>query len=281
MNLRADGEQVRCTAPRGVLTPSLREEIARRKLEILLHLRHRPLSFGEESLWFLQQLQGDRADYNLSIAARLRGALDPASLARSLEVVARRHDMLRTTFMAVDGQPFRIIAADPIVTLPLIDLGASPADVREAELHRLAATETRRPFDLARGPCWRTLLVRLDERDHVLIVAKHQSVSDGWSTQVFFRELNVAPPDIELGEKAPITVVNSVNPYRSARRSRATGSMRCSPTGAGGSRAPRRLSISPPTTREASSRRATTAGRHSRYPTRSQARCACSAATRV
>lgn len=189
VNLRADGEQVRCTALRGVLTPSLREEIARRKLEILLHLRHRPLSFGEESLWFLQQLQGDRADYNLSIAARLRGALDPASLARCLEVLARRHDMLRTTFMAVDGQPFRIIAADPVVTLPLTDLGASPADVREAELHRLAAAETRRPFDLARGPCWRTLLVRLDERDHVLIVAKHQIVSDGWSTQVFFREL--------------------------------------------------------------------------------------------
>jgi amino acid adenylation domain-containing protein len=188
-NLRADGEQVRCTAPRGILTPSLRAEIARRKLEILLHLRHRPLSFGEESLWFLQQLQGDRADYNLSVAARLRGALDPASLARSLEAVARRHDMLRTTFMAVDGQPFRIVAAEPVVTLPLTDLGAWPADVREAELHRLAAAETRHPFDLARGPCWRAHLVRLDARDHVLIVAKHQIVSDGWSTQVLFRDL--------------------------------------------------------------------------------------------
>ncbi len=97
--------------------------------------------------------------------------------------------MLRTTFMAVDGQPFRILAADPVVRASLTDLSAAPADVREAALHRLAAAATRRPFDLARGPCWRTLLVRLDERDHALIVAKHQIVSDGWSTQVFFREL--------------------------------------------------------------------------------------------
>lgn len=189
MKVRADGEQVRCSAPRGVLTPALREEIGRRKPEILLHLRQRPLSFGEQSLWFLEQLQGDRADYNLSVAARLRGALDPAGLARSLQAVARRHDTLRTTFAAVGGHPFRVIAADPDVSLPLTDLRAFPADGREAELHRLAAAETRRPFDLARGPCWRTRLVRLDERDHVLLVAKHQIVSDGWSTQVFFREL--------------------------------------------------------------------------------------------
>src|SRR5262249_35019631 len=118
----------------------------------------RPLSFGQRSLWFLAQLQADRADYNVCSAARLTGVLDRAILTRGLEGVAKRHQTLRTTFAAAGGRPRQIIAADPDVRLPLTDLRDLPAEARAAELQRLAAAETRRPFDLARGPCWRTRL---------------------------------------------------------------------------------------------------------------------------
>jgi amino acid adenylation domain-containing protein len=149
-----------------------------------------PLSFAQERLWFLDQLQPGSAQYNLPLALRLSGPLDPAALAWTLGQVERRHEALRTVFAAVEGAPVQVIrpAREPF-PLPVVDLSGLAAEVREAHLARVAGEEARRPFDLAQGPPWRGSLVRLGEEDHGALLTQHHIVSDGWSLAVLVREV--------------------------------------------------------------------------------------------
>ncbi|HEX8352860.1 MAG TPA: amino acid adenylation domain-containing protein, partial [Pyrinomonadaceae bacterium] len=149
-----------------------------------------PLSFAQQRLWFMDQLEPGGSAYNVPTALGLKGALDAGALARSLEAVVARHESLRTTFgLAADGQPVQVIADNMSVPVPLEDLRGLPEDVREDEARRLARAEAERPFDLTRGPLLRARLLRLSDEEHVLLVTMHHIVSDGWSMGVFVREV--------------------------------------------------------------------------------------------
>ena len=165
-----------------------------------LPLEAPPLSFAQQRLWFLDQLEPDSPLYNLPTAVRLQGELDVAALRRALAALLLRHESLRTTFTAVDGEGQQMIAAigslaeaEALIALPVVDLGMLPdAAAQEAEVARLAAEEARAPFRLD-GTTARTLLrvrlLRLAAADHVALLTMHHIVSDGWSMGVLVREL--------------------------------------------------------------------------------------------
>ncbi|HVR95722.1 MAG TPA: non-ribosomal peptide synthase/polyketide synthase, partial [Thermoanaerobaculia bacterium] len=147
-----------------------------------------PLSFAQQRLWFLDQLEPGSAAYNIPLAVRLTGDLPAGLPERIFAEVVRRHEPLRTTFASHDGRAVQVISP-PRVELPVVDLSLVPALVSDSEALRLAREEARRPFDLARGPLLRLSLIRLDEREHVLLVTMHHIVSDGWSMSVLLREV--------------------------------------------------------------------------------------------
>ncbi|HEX8351419.1 MAG TPA: amino acid adenylation domain-containing protein, partial [Pyrinomonadaceae bacterium] len=149
-----------------------------------------PLSFAQQRLWFLDQLEPGASAYNVPLAVRLTGQLDAGALARSLSEIVSRHESLRTTFdVAADGQPVQVIADARVTEVPLEDLRGLPEAVREDEARRLARAEAERPFDLTRGPLLRARLLRLSDEEHVLLVTMHHIVSDGWSMGVLVREV--------------------------------------------------------------------------------------------
>ncbi|HYG61470.1 MAG TPA: amino acid adenylation domain-containing protein, partial [Thermoanaerobaculia bacterium] len=148
-----------------------------------------PLSFAQQRLWFLDQLVPGSPLYNIPGALRLTGALDPALLGGVLAEVARRHEVLRTTFRAEGGEPVQVIAAEPRLPLPVVDLAGLPAARRREERERRTAAEARLPFDLATGPLLRAALLRLAPGDHVVLITLHHIVADAWSMEVFSREI--------------------------------------------------------------------------------------------
>jgi amino acid adenylation domain-containing protein len=148
-----------------------------------------PLSFSQQRLWFLDQLEPGSFAYNLAGALLLRGLLDAATLAGALSGVVRRHESLRTTFREADGQPWQVISPPAPFPLPIFDLSGLPPAAREKEAQRIATAEARRPYQLARGPLLRSALLQLGEREHALLIGMHHIVSDGWSMGIFVREL--------------------------------------------------------------------------------------------
>ncbi|HYR06432.1 MAG TPA: amino acid adenylation domain-containing protein, partial [Longimicrobium sp.] len=172
------------------------EEMRREALPVLPPVvpaertRALPLSFTQQRLWFLEQLGSPGSVYHLHKSLRLRGALDVEALVRALDGVVARHEALRTTFVQVDGVPEQRIAPAAASGFHLVehDLGGR-ADA-EAELDRLIAGEAHAPFDLERGPLVRGRLIRLAADDHVLLLAMHHLVTDGWSFGVLFDELS-------------------------------------------------------------------------------------------
>jgi hypothetical protein len=139
------------------------------------------LSFAQQRLWFLQQLDPASIAYNVPLALRLEGGLNVRALERTLEEIIRRHESLRTTFPTVDGHPVqRVTPVGPLV-LGIVDLQDFSKPTPETESRRLAAKEAVEPFDLATGPLFRTQLLRLGIEDHVLLVTLHHIVSDGWT----------------------------------------------------------------------------------------------------
>ncbi|MGK3989851.1 amino acid adenylation domain-containing protein [Sorangium sp. So ce136] len=148
-----------------------------------------PLSASQQRLWFLDQLDGQSATYNMGGAMRLEGPCDAAALERSLLEIVRRHEALRTSFAARDGKPVQIISPEARCDLEVVSLEALPAETQESEVRRLATEHLRRPFDLAGERLSRTTLLRLRDDVHVLLLAVHHIISDGWSIAVFFHEL--------------------------------------------------------------------------------------------
>ncbi len=166
-----------------------------------------PLSFAQQRLWFLDQLEPGNPAYNLATAVLLTGPLDRAAFAASLEGVVARHEALRTTFRLADdadGEPVQRIAPPAPLPLPGIDLAGLPEEAREAEALRLAAEEAMRPFDLARGPLLRAALLRLDAVRHVALLTLHHMVGDGWSIDLLVRELAALYPAFAAGLPSPL-----------------------------------------------------------------------------
>jgi amino acid adenylation domain-containing protein len=152
-----------------------------------------PLSFAQERLWFIDQWIPESPAYNIPAAVLLRGPLDVAALGAALAAIVRRHETLRTTFAAVEGNPVQIIHPGMTVPLPVVDLEALGLEALgeggEAGWRALAGEEARRGFDLWSGPLLRTSLLRLGAADHVLVVNLHHIISDGWSMGVLIEEL--------------------------------------------------------------------------------------------
>ncbi|MEW5983048.1 MAG: non-ribosomal peptide synthase/polyketide synthase [Acidobacteriota bacterium] len=147
-----------------------------------------PLSFAQERLWFLDQLEGPNATYNSPVAVRMTGHLDVQALEDSVTAIGNRHETLRTTFATgSDGRPLQRIAPDIRIALPVLDLQS--ANERERRLDACLAQEATEPFDLARGPLLRGTLLRIAPDDHLLLLTMHHIVSDAWSAAVFVREL--------------------------------------------------------------------------------------------
>ena len=225
VKLWLEGEAVKFSAPKGALTPELKDELKARKEEIRRFLveaaemagegtkqlipavaRDLPLalSFGQERLWFLEQLEPGGAAYAIPAALRLDGPLVFEALQRAIEEIVRRHEALRTTFSSIEGQPVAVVHDAVAVPLPLTDLSLLPPEEREISMRREIAIESRRSFDLAAGPLLRARLLRLAPEEHVLISAMHHIVSDGWSNNVFARELGVLYDAFAAGRSSPL-----------------------------------------------------------------------------
>ena len=160
-----------------------------------------PLSFAQQRLWFLYQLEPDSASYNIPISVRLQGALNASALEQSLNEILRRHEVLRTTFSTMNGEPVQIISPFEPRELCVEDLsGWLDEKARINEARRLTAVETATPFDLINGPLFRARLLRLDENDHVIILTMHHIVSDGWSLGILINELTTLYRSYSAGE---------------------------------------------------------------------------------
>ncbi|MGL4502322.1 MAG: condensation domain-containing protein, partial [Planktothrix sp.] len=146
-------------------------------------------SFSQARLWFLDRLEPNSSFYNLPYAIRLTGVLHIPALEQSLTEIVRRHEVIRTTFKEVAGEPMQIINPAEPVTLATIDLRQVPPSEREGEALRLATREAQTPFNLTTGPLLRSTLLQLDDIEYIVLFTLHHIVSDGWSTGVIIREL--------------------------------------------------------------------------------------------
>jgi len=163
-----------------------------------------PLSFAQQRLWFLNQLEPTSSVYNLLLPFRLEGPLDAAALEAAFNAVIERHEILRTTFQLSGEQPIQVIAPQLKVAFAEQDLrGLTPA-AQEVEVKRLARQAEQQPFDLAHGPLIRLHLLRLAEAAHALFIELHHIIFDGWSFDLLFQDIARAYAAYRTGE-TPIT----------------------------------------------------------------------------
>ncbi|WP_375466723.1 amino acid adenylation domain-containing protein [uncultured Nostoc sp.] len=216
VKLWVDGEQLRANAPKGVLTAETRDLLVQNKTELILWLHQKnelakltggiatdtdlppikadrtqnlPLSFGQEQIWLLNQLEPNNPFYNEQAALRLRGNLNVVALEQSLNKIIARHEALRTNFRTFNEQPIQIIAESLTLNLSVVDLTELPESEKEIACQQLATAEAIRPFDLANSGLIRASVLQLTEVEHVLLLTLHHIVFDAWSVGVLMREL--------------------------------------------------------------------------------------------
>jgi amino acid adenylation domain-containing protein len=223
IKLWVDGDKLRVNAPAGSLTPVLQKEIAQRKDALVAVLKQAPgvsesapalkpirrngplrLSFSQQRLWFLDQMTPGSAAYNIPMAVTIDGPLHLSALQRSLDEVVRRHEVLRTHFVAVDGQAAQVIDSPQSLAMPIVDLAYLEEEARMAEAHRLVLAEAQRPFVLSEGPLLRSLLVCLDPQRHLLVLTVHHIAADAWSLGILTRELGALYQACAGGQDSPL-----------------------------------------------------------------------------
>jgi amino acid adenylation domain-containing protein len=165
-----------------------------------------PLSFSQARLWFVNQLQPGTPAYNIPIAVRLTGRLNVPVLVRSIHEIIRRHEILRTSFAVVEGEPVQAILAESCVTLnlPEVDLRQLPDAERQAQAQQFAIAEAQTPFDLAQPPLFRAKLLHLSAEESMLLLTLHHIIADGWSVKVFVRELTALYEAFSTGKPSPL-----------------------------------------------------------------------------
>ena len=163
-----------------------------------------PLSFAQQRLWFLDQLQPGSSAYNIFSAFRLTGRLNVTAIEESLGEILRRHEVLRTTFVTENDQPVQRISPTAAFILSQTDLSTMPEEQREAKVQQLASEEASCPFDLTVGPLLRATLLRLTPQEHVLLLTVNHIVSDGWSMGIFYRELSALYETFSKGNPSPL-----------------------------------------------------------------------------
>jgi len=203
-----DGGKLRLEAPRGVIDSTLHQELSDKKSEIiellsdsaiLMHRGHiplksvsrperLPLSFAQERLWFLHQLEPDSTAYSMPKTIRLRGRLDQKALIHTFTEIGCRHETLRTTFPILEGRAEQVIASEPSFPIEVVDLSYLPEADRKSEAQRLIKIESKKPFDLQNGPLFRVALHLFGDDNYMLHVNMHHMISDYWSFGVLSQE---------------------------------------------------------------------------------------------
>ncbi|MGB8645079.1 MAG: amino acid adenylation domain-containing protein [Anaerolineae bacterium] len=219
-----EGESLRVSAPQGALTPALRAELVALKAELISFVQQNgplspladdaiptfprtgeiPLSFAQQRLVFLDQLDGPSPTYNIPFAYRLRGPLDIPILKTSFQEIAGRHAVLHARFSLIDGAPVQVMDADQPLPIEMIDLSTLPFAEKEPAVQRMLAGEARRPFDLSLGPLARATLIRLDASEHVFLWVMHHIIGDGWSLGVLLAELSALYHAFLKGDPSPL-----------------------------------------------------------------------------
>ncbi len=210
VQLSLEDETIRLNAPKGALTPALQAELKASKPELLELLRAAqqngrkgaagfiprvtrqqlmPLSYAQQRLWFLQQMDPESTAYNLLATLRMEGNLHPNLLERSLHRIILRHEDLRTSFVQYDGSPYTQIVDGSGWKMDTLALDRHPNESLEQAVTRFAEERTNKPFDLEQGPLLRAYLLRSGEQEWVLLLSLHHVISDGWSMGVLVREL--------------------------------------------------------------------------------------------
>ncbi|NEU81442.1 non-ribosomal peptide synthetase [Nostoc sp. UIC 10630] len=201
-----EGGQLNYRAPKGVINPDLKNQLLGRKSEILAFLEEAqiatdssfepipsierseelPLSFAQQRMWFLYQLESQSPFYNEGLQLRVAGVLNVEALQQSINEIIRRHEILRTIFPAVDGKPLQVIFPSLALAMPVLDLQG----IEESEVQQIVTKEARQPFDLSNGPLLRVTLLRLGSESHILVLIMHHIITDGWSMGIFIQELS-------------------------------------------------------------------------------------------
>jgi amino acid adenylation domain-containing protein len=163
-----------------------------------------PLSFAQKRLWFLYQLDPASVAYNVPLSVRMVGQLDVFALRRAFNEIFRRHEVLRTCYRSIDGQPAQVINPNLSAELPVIELRHLSASEQESEVARLAAQQVRTPFDLSQAPLLRVALLRLSQDEHVLLLTVHHIVCDGWSVGILIKEVVALYGAYHSGELSPL-----------------------------------------------------------------------------
>jgi amino acid adenylation domain-containing protein len=162
------------------------------------------LSYSQQRLWMLDQIQANSPFYNESFFERFRFRLDVVVLKKALNEIVRRHESLRTVFHVREGEPVQVIAPSLTVSLPVVEIPRIASSQRESEALNLARKEGMLPFDLARGPLLRAALYRLEADDYILLVTIHHIVCDAWSLAIFIWELETLYWTLLLGQPSPL-----------------------------------------------------------------------------
>src|SRR6476661_4789988 len=223
VELWVEGDRLCVDAPEGVLTPEIRDLLTKHKTELILLLHQEnsdngtdlplikaerpqnlPLSFAQERLWLLNQLEPDNPFYNEQVALKLHGKLNLVALEQSLNKIISRHEALRTNFRTFNEQPLQVIVESLILNLSVVDLTELLESEREIACQQLATAEAIRPFDLANSGLIRASVLKLTELEHVLLLTLHHIVFDAWSMSVLMQELatiysalcNNLPPEL-------------------------------------------------------------------------------------
>ncbi|MGD1807091.1 non-ribosomal peptide synthetase [Dapis sp. BLCC M126] len=163
-----------------------------------------PVSFAQKRLWFLQQLQPENSAYNESGVFHCRGKLNTIALEQSLNEIIRRHEVLRTYFVIEKGEPVQVILPSLIVKLAVIDLRSISENEKEVQVKQLIKKETEQPFDLTQAPLIRFSLLQLTENEYILISVIHHIVNDGWSSGVFFKEIEALYEAFNNNKPSPL-----------------------------------------------------------------------------
>ena len=224
VTLSVEGERLKLNAPAGVITSELSAELTLRKAEILKILQEEsavakpgtqiipriprdtdlPLSFAQQRLWFLSQMEGASEAYHVPRAVRLKGKLDRTALRRALDRILARHEALRTSFAEVAGEPVQRITAAEDSLFPLVEHDLRNHGDAKAELDRLTELEVSAPFDLGTGPLIRGRLVQIDDDEHVLMIVMHHIASDAGSVNLLYNELSALYSAFARGEGDPL-----------------------------------------------------------------------------
>ncbi|MEH2121101.1 condensation domain-containing protein [Nostoc sp.] len=201
---------------RSKLSPIQREILEKRlrgqvdsfsQLEVIQRRSQRspaPLSFAQQRLWFLYQLDITSNAYNVSGFLRFTGSLNVTALEHSLNEIVQRHESLRTNFKIIEGEPVQIIAPFLSIVLPIVDLQKLPKNQLEQEIQRLTTKEAQLFFNLAQEPLLRPILLHLSKTEYLMQLTIHHIAIDGWSISVFVRELTALYKAFCVGLPSPL-----------------------------------------------------------------------------